>query len=100
MSWTIQEGIGLARILEPVMITNGYHVALGGSVLHSGVSDKDCDFVIYKRTKAKKHVKPSEIVTSLTEIGFVVPLELGKSDDSGGDNRQIFKLEYHERRVD
>ena len=99
-TWTMQEGIGLARVLEPIAIANGYHVALGGSVLHQGVSDKDCDFIIYKRTKAKNHTKPEQFVTSLSEIGFILPEEPSNDNSGGNDFRQIYKLEYMNRRVD
>src|SRR5204862_6834289 len=98
--WTIQEGIGLARMLEPIAIANGYHVALGGSVLHQGVSDKDCDFIIYKRSKAEKYTNPLQVVTTLTEVGFTLPIEPEKDTSSGSDFRQVYKTEYCGRRVD
>ena len=98
--WTIQEGIGLARTLEPIAIANGYHVALGGSVLHQGVSDKDCDFIIYKRSKAEKYTNPLQVVTTLTEVGFTLPIEPEKDTSGGSDFRQVYKTEYCGRRVD
>lgn len=46
--WSLQnEGINTIRSLEASAISFGLHVALGGSVLHKGMSDKDIDVFVY-----------------------------------------------------
>lgn len=45
--WTIIEGINLANRLEVALEREFFHCALGGSVLHSGTSEKDLDIFVY-----------------------------------------------------
>lgn len=45
--WTLDEGLVVARSLEPVAVAFGYHVALGGGVLLRGASEKDLDVMLY-----------------------------------------------------
>lgn len=45
--WTLEQGIEFARKLERVLKDQCFHCALGGSVLHSGVSAKDLDIFVY-----------------------------------------------------
>lgn len=41
--WKIEEGLKLIRALQGRTKDFGYHIALGGGVLNTGVSDKDLD---------------------------------------------------------
>jgi hypothetical protein len=41
--WTLEDGVNLVRTIQPGSRAYNYHVALGGGVLNSGHSDKDCD---------------------------------------------------------
>lgn len=62
--WTLEEAIPLLREVENVLIPLGYHCALGGSVLHSGHSDKDLDVFIYPHD-SDKVLTPEEILGEL-----------------------------------
>jgi hypothetical protein len=46
-AWNLDDGIAIARQLEQCVIGFGYHIALGGSVLHKGESKKDLDIFVY-----------------------------------------------------
>jgi hypothetical protein len=48
--WTLDDGVTFARQLELSVIDYGYHIALGGSVLHKGESKKDLDIFVYPHT--------------------------------------------------
>jgi hypothetical protein len=41
--WTLQEGLALVRVLQPVARSFGYHVAIGGGTVNRGYSKKDLD---------------------------------------------------------
>lgn len=105
MIWTIQEGIGLARIIEPIAIANGFHVALGGSVLQQGTAEKDLDLFLYVHTSFKskekaKYTDPDSFVTKLTEIGFEIP-PIPKLSSPGMDRYKVVKkTNYLGRAVD
>lgn len=98
--WSLDGGIRVARAIEQISVPLGWHVALGGSVLHAGYSNKDLDLIIYKRTKAEQHTVPQELMEKLTCFGFTC-FDADVVDNSGGsDFRQIFRTNYLNRRVD
>lgn len=62
-AWTLEEGIALARRLEPIAIELNSHIALGGGVLHRGSSEKDVDIFVYPRDKSTAfHPLPSVLL--------------------------------------
>lgn len=48
--WTIAEARALILRLEVALLPVGAHVALAGSVLHTGESKKDLDIIVYPRS--------------------------------------------------
>ena len=44
--WTLDEALTLIRKLNPLALKNGFSIALGGSVLHEGSSEKDLDLIV------------------------------------------------------
>lgn len=54
--WRLEEGLTLVRALQEKTRTFGFHIALGGSVLNTGESDKDLDlyFLPFNNTKVAK----------------------------------------------
>ncbi len=50
MLWNLEQGIAFLRTLE-TELKGGAHVALAGSIMYAGVSNKDLDVVIYPHTK-------------------------------------------------
>lgn len=51
MMWTREEAFLVIERLEPIIAEAGAHVALGGSVLYRGTSEKDLDLFIYPHNK-------------------------------------------------
>lgn len=51
--WDLISAVQFAREVEQALITNGFHVALGGSVLHTGYSTNDVDLFIYPHEAAR-----------------------------------------------
>lgn len=47
--WTLEQGVDFARGLEGSTLPYGWHVALGGGVLHRGGSMKDLDLIFKPR---------------------------------------------------
>lgn len=45
--WTLDEAVATCRMFELALKANGFHCALGGSVLHRGTSQKDVDIFVY-----------------------------------------------------
>ena len=72
MSFSLQDGVNLCRLIEPTLAGLGYHCALHGSTLYKGESEKDIDVIIYPH-----HVnvrKPHwEIFTALREAHGISP---------------------------
>ena len=53
--WTLETGVNFARKLELAIRDSGFHVALGGSVLHVGHSNKDLDLFVYPHNTRTSH---------------------------------------------
>ncbi len=47
MPWSRRQSLNLIKKLEPRLAAIGWHVALAGSVLTKGQSDKDLDLIVY-----------------------------------------------------
>jgi len=80
--------------LEKALAANGYHLALGGSVLYQGYSNKDLDLFIYEHT-------PNESVSRETHVdrvinifaSFSIYLHLGNISDIKAAVRLVLKGE-------
>lgn len=48
LTWRQSEAIALCRMLEPIAVSHGFHVALAGGCLHQGGERPDLDIVLYK----------------------------------------------------
>ena len=67
--WNIEQAQRLCSNLERLLQPVGAHVALGGSVLYNGSSEKDVDIFIYPH--ASTNITPlSPVLRKLTELGF------------------------------
>lgn len=55
-TWDLEDGLKLVRAIQPEAKKFGYHVALGGSVLNDGLSEKDIDlyFLPFENEKVAK----------------------------------------------
>lgn len=95
--WTLQEARILCENVEYSLAPMGAHVALGGSCLYRGSSEKDVDLFIYPH---KTTAFPSEnlVVSSLCQIGFKFMSE--RPREQYGDGKRVLQFEYQEKRVD
>ena len=60
VAWTMTDALLLVRTLQPRLHAHNWHVALGGSVLNTGRSDKDLDlfFLPFSNTDTRVDVVP------------------------------------------
>lgn len=92
--WTLIEGVELARRLEPIALAHNAHVAIGGSVLHSGESKKDLDVFVYPR----KTAKPFSWISLL--VAFDAMNMQQRPHEYQGDDKLVFQTEIDGKRVD
>jgi len=69
--WTLQEGIDYIRALQPVFRGFNYHLALAGSVLNNGRSDKDLDIIVMSMNNDKP-VQKDQMETFLKTLGAFI----------------------------
>lgn len=58
--WTLKSAMPVLRRFEQFVKPLGFHVALGGSVLYQGCSDKDLDVHIYKHAYPEGSDHPTQ----------------------------------------
>lgn len=90
MMWTIEEAIMTIRGLEPRLFA--YHLALTGSVLYEGSSDKDLDIIVYPHRTGKKILKPE------LAIGYLKLTNLGQSEHEY-DDKVVYKTKDTQGRI-
>lgn len=70
--YTLDTAVKLARIFEIAFKPN-YHIALGGSCLHKGQSEKDIDLYVYPDSEILLQSADSTfIINKIREIGGVI----------------------------
>ena len=52
--WTLEDGLDMARQLRRVAAGYGWHVAIGGGVVHRGWSNKDLDLVMFPHDSTRE----------------------------------------------
>lgn len=96
--WSLEEAISFANALHEFLYPLGFDVALTGSILLKGVSEKDIDIIVYPLKKISSNYQ--EMLDNLPKFGLrFVRLpnhNLGYQDD--GKNVQVW--EYDNKRVD
>lgn len=95
--WTLQEARILCEQVESVLGPLGAHVALGGSCLYRGSSEKDADLFIYPH-KTTETPKEAHVIGALSQIGFKFVSE--RPHEQCGDDKRVLQFEYQEKRVD
>ena len=97
-SWTLEEGIEVARLLEIHIRRqyNHYHTAIGGSVLHKGLSQKDLDIFIYPH-KTSQHDR-RYLEDKFREFGLVWKRDC--DHNIYGDAKEVIECEYKGKRID
>lgn len=82
--WKLEDGLTLVRSIQKLSRKYGYHVALGGSVLNSGESEKDIDlYFLPMGSDSGIKEEPGELVKWLSSL-WGEPELIGK-DYAGPD---------------
>lgn len=77
MEWKLEDGLKLIRALQLATRKYGYHLALGGSVLNKGESQKDLDLYFLPLANVKYVEDLKGMVKWLTEL-WGPPEDIGK----------------------
>lgn len=95
--WTLQEARILCEQVESALGPLGAHVALGGSCLYRGSSEKDVDLFVYPH-KTTEPPDEAHVIHVLSSIGFKFMSE--RPHEQYGDDKRVLQFEYQEKRVD
>lgn len=100
LQWTFDQAIDLVRQLELKLKReyNHYHVALGGSVLHKGLSNKDLDIIIYPHKTTHQDIKWMK--SALRQFGLVEISDRGAVHTIYSDGKDVIQYEYQNKRID
>lgn len=94
--WEIEDGLQLSKLIERAVVPLRAHVALAGSVLYRGWSDKDIDIIIYQHDKSDPYSR-DEINQALVNMGFDPMVQL--AGVYPGD-KTVYTSSYRGKRVD
>ncbi len=98
IAWPLAEAMSFAKSLHEFVFPLGFGIALTGSVLTKGFSEKDLDLIVYPLKKISSDYE--SLLESLPKFGLTfvrLPNKnLGYQDD--GKNVQVW--EYNNKRVD
>lgn len=95
--WTLEQAVEFCRKAEPIAIAQGFHVALGGSVLIRGSSEKDLDIFVYPH-KTVDGIALICVMDALREIGVS---EFQRADHSSyGDEKSVYWTQFEGKRID
>ena len=97
MKWDINRGIVIAQLIESIVVKLGYHVALTGSVLIKGESDKDLDVMIYPH-KTTSCSPREEVMEKMSQSGFGEFIHAKHT--TYGDDKVVFITDFAGQRVD
>lgn len=101
--WAREDAVELLSKFEAFLAKQGYHCALGGSVLYRGNSEKDLDVIVYPH-----HTRECQSVNDLWPhiITYFSPEECGKCANKEGtrlhirDGKVVHWLKKQGQRVD
>lgn len=95
--WTRETAIPFLAALEEFFAQNGYHCALGGSVMYRGDSDKDLDVIVYPHIR--EDCLPVDILWERL-VGHLAPSEARKAVGSCRDGKDVRVMLVCDRRID
>lgn len=100
--WTLDEAVAMVTRMEKYLLPC-YHVALAGSVLHTGESDKDIDILIFPHTTT--HHEIQEIHIRLDAFGMKLRVTNEKvrekwKNQGSTDTKYVEVWSYQGKRVD
>lgn len=96
--WHLGESIALIRQLESIAVEYGFHVGLGGGVLHHGCSKKDLDVIVMPH----KTLAISYPALFREELEFRFGIKKWKRRDhkAVGDEKNVWMSMLDGRRID
>ncbi len=102
IEWTLAAATDFMRDMEQAVAPH-YHVALTGSVLQKGQSQKDLDMIVYPHTSRRR--RPAEIRKLLKKAGLRqlfdrAAVTAGWRKRGGTDNKHVEVWHFRGHRVD
>ena len=94
--WTLEQGVGLVRFLQPLTRRVSYHLAIGGGVINNGSSTKDVDLYFLPLDNLENQPEPDQMKGILDAIyGMGVPIvDTDKYGDAISASVYKHKLKY------
>ncbi len=96
--WNLDQAIQLCRELEKTASANGFHVALSGSVLRDGKSDKDVDVIVYPH-KTNDGLKLDGLMGTFYSIHRITDWNK-RNHEAYGDGKDVFSATQDGKRID
>lgn len=88
--WTLEEGLAVIRRIQQDTRKFGYHVAIGGGVVNTGLSNKDLDLYFLPLDNAATSPSSRKLQSYLEEqFGELVPINAGYY---GGSEESAYTL--------
>lgn len=105
--WAFAEAQSLIAELEPHLRSVGVAIAMGGSVLHKGYSEKDLDIIVYPMNATRAWSDwPDDVQRVLDKAGFKMKCNRycvwreWKVGNRSDDHKRVEVFKYKGRRVD
>lgn len=99
MKYTIQDAVDAARLIEPELARRGLHVAIGGSLMYRGDSEKDIDLIVYSHNP--RETLSQTVLASVEAAALVAGFSVDRErTGSGRRNREVLVTWWGEKRVD
>jgi hypothetical protein len=95
--WTRETAFQFLEQLEKFLAANGYHCALGGSVMYRSTSDKDLDVIVYPHNR-DNCILVDVLWERLRE--FLSPRKSFNSEGSSRDSKDVRVFYVADRRID
>ena len=97
--WNREEAFLLMPKFEADAKFMGYHVALGGSVMYNGESNKDLDVIVYPHKDTDPNRPKPELLMVLFRFHNLID-EYGDIAQTKGMDRFVFSGTNKSRRID
>lgn len=98
MAWSLVQAMSFTKSLHDFVFPLGYGIALTGSVLMEGFSEKDLDLVIYPMKKISSDYKG--LLENLPKFGLTFVRLPNKNLGYQDDGKDVQVWEYEGKRVD
>lgn len=97
-SWTLAEAIVFANFFREFIVPLGFDIALTGSVLTKGSSEKDIDLIVYPLKKVSSDY--TKLLDKLPDFGLKFIRLPNNNQGYQDDGKNVQVWEYNGKRVD